>query len=225
MNNVIILSQSTTNERYSKIIEAGLHTWVSTSKYPVIYYSGGETFFRKSNLLTVPVNDGDNVFIGETRFDYRAEKFISALEYCFNTMEFDFIYRTTCTSYINTSTLEEYIQSCRKFKVFDGALNMDRFGRKFVGTYNCLLSKDIIEQILKNKEKYLSIQEPEDLALGILLYDKLKYINDSDYPVNNKELRYCIFEEEYKKEMVCYKLNSEKYQTMYKIFFEQNRQN
>ena len=224
MKKTIILSQSTIDEKFSGIIKNGIETWASKSNFPVIFYSGGKTLDYSGNILTVPVDDRDNVIIENERFDFRAEKFISALEYCFENFDFDFLYRTTCTSYINTSTLNDYIQNSRNFKVFDGALNMDSLGRRFIGTYNCLMSRDVVEQILLNKEYYLSIKENEDLALGILVYSKLQYIDELDYPINkNFDLRYCLFEDTYRKEIVCYKLKSEEPEAMIKIFSEQYR--
>jgi hypothetical protein len=127
------------------------------------------------------ISESDSVYIsGDYSLkinDARGEKFIMALEYCLNNYEFDFIQRISCTSYIDTNKMYNYVSTIDKTKVYNGARNKYNSEYYFMAGHCVLMSRDIVELMVKNKEKYLSLSYPEDVATGkIILYDS-EYTN------------------------------------------------
>jgi hypothetical protein len=127
------------------------------------------------------ISESDSVHTGEGYSfkinDARGEKFIMALEYCLNNYDFDFIQRISCTSYVDVNKMYEYVSTINKTKVYNGARNMYNSKYYFMAGHCVLMSRDIVELMVKNKKKYLSLSYPEDVATGkIILYDS-KYTN------------------------------------------------
>jgi len=117
--------------------------------------------------------------------DARGEKFIMALEYCLNNFEFDFIQRISCTSYVDVSKMVNYINTLPKTKVYNGAKNMYNYEYYFISGHNILMSRDVVQLLVKHKKEYLAIAYPEDLATGRLIIHDLAYTNFSEQTNDN----------------------------------------
>jgi hypothetical protein len=112
--------------------------------------------------------------------DARGEKFIMTLEYCLNNLEFDFIQRISCTSYVDVAKMMTYLNTLSKTKVYNGARNMYNSEYYFITGHNVLMSRDTVETLVKHKKEYLAIPYPEDLATGRLIIHDLSYTNFSE---------------------------------------------
>jgi hypothetical protein len=192
MTKIIILNQCTLDPLYNDVDKAMRETWqqVIHPNIRIINYYGSDTLRDKqcvyspdSNKLIINVGDFKDNYIDENRneyeFDSRGEKFILALEYCLNNLKFDFIYRMSCTSYIDIFKMYDYINTTpAKEKVYNGTFNMYNYKHYFVSGFNVIMSKDIVEQLINNKNQFLNLQYPEDVATGMIIFDHLKYLED-----------------------------------------------
>ncbi len=164
MPKIIILNQCTIDPSYKDVDEAMRSTWQSI-KHPyaihdghplspaltvepitVINYYGSEslkdkqcTYSADTNTLIINIED-----------DSQEEKFILALEYCLNNFEFDYIYKTSCTSYIDVIKMYDHISSLSKENVCNGCKNT-------YDDFNVIMSRDIVEQIINNKSKFIEL--------------------------------------------------------------------
>lgn len=191
MVKILILNQCTLSPSYKDVEKAMKETWQQI-KHPnvtIINYYGSESnnnkqceYFPEGNKMVINVGDEHSTYLDENNteytFDSRGEKFILALEYCLKNLDFDYIYRMSCTSYIDVYRMYDFINSLEREKVYSGAFNMYQYKHYFVSGFNVIMSKDVVEQLVNNKEQYLKIKHPEDLATGILLFDYLKYLED-----------------------------------------------
>lgn len=77
-------------------------TWMTNlpNDWKVIYYQGGTETKLEDDILTVACEDG---------FDTTYRKFYLALDYLRSNFEYDFIFRTNPSTYINTKLLEVFI--------------------------------------------------------------------------------------------------------------------
>jgi hypothetical protein len=140
-----------------------------------------DNHFPQNHPTLKAIHDSDSLYTaGNSSYkinDSRGEKFIMALEYCLNNYEFDFIQRISCTSYVDIPKMHSYLSTMSKTKVYNGARNMYNSEYYFIAGHCVLMSRDIVEVLVKNKEKYLSLSYPEDVATGkIILYDS-EYTN------------------------------------------------
>ena len=192
MTKIIILNQCTLDPLYNDVDKVMRETWqqVIHPNIKIINYYGSDTLRDKQcvyspndNKLIINVGDFKDNYTdkngNEYEFDSRGEKFILALEYCLNNLEFDFIYRMSCTSYIDIFKMYDYIKTTpTKEKVYNGTFNMYDYKHYFVSGFNVIMSKDIVEQLINNKNQFLNLQYPEDVATGMIIFDHLKYLED-----------------------------------------------
>jgi len=188
---VLILNQATIDSSYSEIDKTMRLTWQCTQhpNVKIINYYGSNNlkdrqcnYYPDTNDLIINVGDDKDIYIDENgskyEFDSRGEKFVLALEYCLNNFEFDYIYRISCTSYIDIFKMYDYINSLSREKVYNGCKNMYNNQHYFVSGFSVIMSRDVVEQIVKNKKEFIKIKYPEDVATGMLLFDHLKYLKD-----------------------------------------------
>jgi hypothetical protein len=142
----------------------------------------------------------------ENRFakdiDPRADRFVNTLEYCLKHYEFDYVYRTSDSYYVDVRALKEFVSSgiFPTTKVYTGAIFSDAEHKKmdrdwcinFIAGSSCLMSRDTVEKLVENKDLYLklSIKQPEDCATGDVLVDHLHYINIYDQYTNHPEISF-----------------------------------
>ena len=207
MPKIIILNQSTLHPKYSLIDAACRVTWgmEEHDHIKTFHYYGnvsskgniiedifsctpepGESCLDSNNRLVQNIKDRVDVGAINKSEDTRAKRLISAFEYCLKNYEFDYIYRVSCTSYIDLKKLYDYSLTLGKEKIYNGpkyyledeGWAMDpNWKSSFVASFNCIMSKDTVQTLVDNKDLFLSINAPEDIATGRVLVDTLKYIN------------------------------------------------
>ena len=203
---VLILNQATIDSSYGEIDKAMRLTWQCTQhpNVKIINYYGSNTlkdrqcnYYPDTNNLIINVGDDKDIYIDENgseyEFDSRGEKFVLALEYCLNNFEFDYIYRISCTSYIDIFKLYNYLNSLSREKVYNGCRNMYQSQHYFVSGFSVIMSRDVIEQLVNNKKELIKLKYPEDVATGMIIFDYLKYLENFDnqdqsstYVINNE---------------------------------------
>lgn len=201
MTKIIILNQSNISPKYYTIDALSRTTW-SQIYHPDVevyhYYGGyddlnnpilalgtipprGTTVLNKvqmGNILVCGAND--NILIKDgVSIDSRSEKLIMAYEYCLEHLDFDYIVRICNTTYIDIKKMHRFLNSLeRKEKQYDGARNLYKYQYPFCTGFCNYMSKDCVDQLVKNKEEYLSLPAElaiEDLGVGVILMDRLKY--------------------------------------------------
>ena len=214
MPKTIVLNQSTLHPEYSFVDAACRVTWgMEEHEHVKIFHyygnvsSNGNTIedvfscvppkegicIDKFNRLVQNITDRIDVSAKDKKEDKRGERLIGALEYCLNNFEFDYIYRTSVTSYIDINKLYNYTLLLNKEKIYNGPKyyledewwSMDpNWKASFVSSFNCIMSRDVVQTLINNKNLFLNINAPEDIATGRVLVDNLKYINLKEQDIN-----------------------------------------
>lgn len=143
-------------------------TWAKEpSKNTKIYFykAGNNTVLNKNNLIVKSGRRADE--IGYKNFE--------AFEWTIKNENFDFLYRTNTSSYINIQNLEYYISKYRNNPgfIYDGIImniknKNDDTCIKFVSGSGILFSKKTVEVLINNKSEY-NHSLWEDVAIGELL--------------------------------------------------------
>ena len=191
MMKTIILNQATLDPSYSGVDKAMRLTWqnIEHPDVKIINYYGSDTssdrqcnYYPDLNNLIINVGDNKDTYIDENgseyEFDSRGEKFVLALEYCLKNFEFDYIYRISCTSYIDVHKMYNYLSSLSREKVYNGCRNMYNSQHYFVSGFSVIMSRDVVEQLVNHKEELIKLKYPEDVATGMMIFDHLKYLEN-----------------------------------------------
>ena len=199
MTKIIILNQCTLDPLYNDVDKVMRETWqqVIHPNIKIINYYGSDTLRDKQcvyspndNKLIINVGDFKDNYTdkngNEYEFDSRGEKFILALEYCLNNLEFDFIYRMSCTSYIDIFKMYDYINTTpTKEKVYNGTFNMYDYKHYFVSGFNVIMSKDIFSKVTDTVIQVSNIETAE----MIKMVDNMQ--RDTHFAISNEVARMC----------------------------------
>lgn len=214
MSRVIIVNQSTFHPKYESIDTTSRETWgsqiiddVDILNYYAAYDSEGEPIEHKfgtnpplgedkrvGNVLLQGVRDWKASRPRRRGEDTRLLRFIRVLEYCVDNYEFDYIYRTGCTSYIDIKKLLKYLDKVPKEKVYAGSAYCEshfpwfmsvkgkpKWKCSFVAGFHCLMSRDVVEFAVKNKKLLEEIDATEDVSFGMLVTTKGGYIKEEEF--------------------------------------------
>ena len=179
MNKIIILVlASDTYPSYRNHL-AQKKTWVmhKSENVKVYFYKAGENTGIKNNDLIVKSG---------SRADEIGYKNFEAFDWIIKNEDFDFLFRTNTSSFINVKNLHEYINKShnRSDLIYDGKIiNLKNKKNdtciKFVSGSGILFSKKTIETLVNNKDEY-DHSLWEDVAIGELLNKK------GVFPTNGK---------------------------------------
>jgi hypothetical protein len=126
-------------------------------------------------------------------------KTISFFEYCLQNEEFDYIFRCNCGSYIDTNLLYNISLGLSNNKLYYGAIGKIWPGQqhdqvvdreiRYVSGAGMLLSRDVIEHIVQNKDdlEYNGFNKIDDVSIGDLL-DRTGYCKPHESPPNVQSL-------------------------------------
>ena len=165
---ILVLSSKTyPSSRNKKAIK---NTWGSIlqDNLKIIFYESGEVEKVIDDTLFVePDTSSRNL----------GYKLLLALDWCEKNIDYDFIFRTNTSSFVNTKELEKYISAnlidkdyiycgmplVRDYKESDKKIN-------FLSGAGIIFNKKTVQLILKKKEQW-DHNEWEDVSLGKLLED------------------------------------------------------
>ncbi len=161
---LVLASNTYPSRRNEKVIKK---TWAikDTANTNIIFYKSGKHISFKNNDLTVVA--------GKKTTDIGL-KTIKAFEWASKNIEFDYIFRTNTSSYVNISELQKKIKTLNnKNYIYSGikmSLPKNEFRKKidFISGAGILFNKNTINLILKNKDEF-DKNEMDDVALGKLL--------------------------------------------------------
>ena len=160
---VLILSSDTyPSKRNKNIIN---ETWVkSNSENTKIYfYEAGQKTHLVNNTLYVE-DSGTAQDIGK--------KTIAAIDWAYKNLEFDFIFRTNTSSYVNIKNLKNYISNyCISSEyVYRGVIHQKKFADQeksldYVNGAGIILNRESVKKIIENSNNW-DHTEWDDVALG-----------------------------------------------------------
>lgn len=138
------------------------------SNYQVIHFVGKvETNNREVNYI----DDGDNDYlILNTNDGYSniAEKTIVAFEEVFKNYDFDYVFRTNTSSYINFKKFEKYIKNPKNNLDYSGQKLKTIEGDEIASGAGFFISRKNIKLLIDNKKDFDTIL-PDDVAIARLL--------------------------------------------------------
>ena len=155
------------NGIYTRLVDTIRKTWDSeiVDDVKTLYY------YNDNNLESIKIN-GDELFIPcEDGIDKLGYKVILSLEYVLDNIEFDYIFKMNCSSYLNKKMLKDIVLKNQRDNLYGG----------FLGRYNdidfasgagTLLSKDLVKYIVDNKELW-DHSLVEDVSIGKILMGKV----------------------------------------------------
>lgn len=147
-------------------------TWGKDERVRVIYYQGGS----KNDYLK-----GDRLYLNAgTTIDDTLEKLLSAYEWVNKNIEFDYIFRTTTTTYLDIENFINFLNKNKNKKLYSGVymphaiVNNKVEKIRFLSGAGFFTSKDIVNLLLSNKEKLLQYGLWDDVGIGKLLIEEMK---------------------------------------------------
>jgi len=128
-----------------------------------------EIFYLYSNpKIEKPYIDGDK-FYAKTQENLKSigHKMLQAFDFFFNNYEFDYIFRTNLSSYVDLPKLATILES-KNFN-YDGVVGKAA-GIQFASGAGYVLSKNCVNYVINHKQ-YWNHSLIDDLALGRLMND------------------------------------------------------
>jgi hypothetical protein len=158
----LVLVLSTSVEPFPQLIETIKQTWASVSvpEVDVLFYYGGDREELDGRDLYLPVED-DLPNVGR--------KTLACFEYVLDSFDFDLVYRTNCSTYIDLPNLRDYIRAHAKPTRFYAGKGNSADGIDFATGTGIFLSRDLV-QLAVNEQSRWDHSYLDDVALAKLLH-------------------------------------------------------
>lgn len=187
---IIICVLSLEKEPYISLEKTIRETWGNntTPNVEIIYYYG---------------NGDENKLVGDKFYSKTPEglynigyKTLNLFEYLINNKDFDYIFRTNSSSYVDIGKLIDYIEDKSKKDFYSGVIG-NHGGINFASGSGYFISKDLVDLVLQNKNKW-DHSLIDDVSLGKLLSEnnvniykgnRCDMIKPTDYKNNHYHYR------------------------------------
>jgi hypothetical protein len=160
---VVIAVLGCRSELFTLLIEEGIKkTWgnYSNPNIRIVYYYGqqlNEPYIMSNNDVILNVDDG----LGNV-----ALKTLLFYEFL-NKQNFDYVFRTNCSSYVNIDNLLKFLENKPKENFFSAIIGTHE-GKQFASGSGYFLSKDLVQKVVDNKH-LINTSLIDDLALSFAL--------------------------------------------------------
>lgn len=175
--NVITIVVSSVLDPWISIENDGIRkTWLEKKgdNLVLFYYGDVDTLKVDDDKIFLPHDEG---------FMNIGKKTISLMEYIVQNYEFNYIFKTNTSSYIDLNLLNEYVGNKPKENLYSGVIG-DYNGIQFVSGCGVLLSKDLVKFYIDNKSK-VRHDIIEDVAMGLFFtQNNIKPIPGPRFDVN-----------------------------------------
>ena len=158
----VIISILAMEARHYPLLDSAVRkTWYNLNEenHKIFFYYGN----REKNEIV-----GENIY---TTFDEGlygcGHRTIAMLELLYNEYEFDYIFRTTLSSYVDIKKMTEFLNDKPKDNFYCGVIG-DFYGIPFCSGSGYFLSRNLVKLILDNKNLW-NHEYIDDVALGILM--------------------------------------------------------
>ncbi len=158
---VLVANPSIKTQGFLSLEQAQLSTWMSKDLPNVksfFYYGSTTSTSFKNRELHIKCDEGINITI----------KTLKMFEYCLDNFDFDFIFRTNLSSYVNLNRLYKYCKTLPQENIYQGHIGVHQ-GIKFASGSGILLSKDVVKIITSMYPKIKSFGLNDDPYIGKIL--------------------------------------------------------
>lgn len=158
---IIICVLSLEKEPYISLEKTIRETWGNntTSSVEIIYYYG---------------NGDENKLVGDKFYSKTPEglynigyKTLNLFEYLINNYDFDYIFRTNLSSYVNINSLVDFIKDKPNDNFYSGVVG-NSGDIKFASGSGYFISRDLIKKVINNKSNW-DHNLIDDVSLGKLM--------------------------------------------------------
>lgn len=154
---------------YDKFYESQKKTWDSEKIDGVetLYYFGNSGINSHRFMDENDIIDGNEILVnvGESHLGHKTIRAFNLIK----ELDFDYIFRTNSSSYVDKKMLLEYVKTKPKFNYYSGVIG-NHHGIKFSSGCGYILSKDLLNLVLNQKNNW-NHNLVDDVAMGKLLYD------------------------------------------------------
>lgn len=168
--NVIILVLSHFEEPYVMLENCIKNTWANHNfdNVKLFFYHGGEKELIYPDKIITNYPEGlDNI----------GYKTIRTFEILLKNYDFDYVFRTNSSSYINIEKLLTYLENKPRKSFYHGLIGK-HLDLNYASGSGYFLSKDLVEKIVENKN-FWPHQLIDDLAIAHLLRDLNVYPSEA----------------------------------------------
>jgi hypothetical protein len=141
-------------------------------------FMGYQARYTSSKILKVE-DPAIHIHFPDSYLTYRWKE-LALFRYFLTETKFDYLFLTSSSSYVKLDKLKEYVENLPAVGVYAGATPYD--SAEFISGANRILSRDVIEQVVKNSKKFNPVII-EDVALGNLI-SRLGFLRTS-FPISN----------------------------------------
>lgn len=171
---VLVMVLAADVQGYDALIRAIRSTWGedASDDFKIVYYYGyrdGHPKPEPNKILRI----GDDIICGcEENMHSICHKTLMAYEYVLSKFEFDYTFRCCCGSYVARDELMKFIEDKPSERFYCGIIGHD--DPPFASGSGYFLSRDLVGEVVKNKEKILGYPYPgyqDDVAIGRFMKD------------------------------------------------------
>jgi hypothetical protein len=157
---VLVLVLAARIPPYPALVRVIERTWASTSVPGIetLVYIGGPSSELRGRTLAVPVPD-DLAHVGQ--------KTIACFAYALEQRQFDLVFRTNCSSYVDLPNLSTFVGTRAVPRRFYGGKVGVPDGIRFASGSGYFLSRDLVELAVEHPDEWND--SPDDVALASLL--------------------------------------------------------
>lgn len=159
--------------KFNRIANVSRSTWMRENTQNSIFsffYQGGS---EKSCLINDILNLSCEDFWQERSVSYVSTiKMIKMFKYCLESFSFDFLFRTSSSTYVNYRLLLEHCKNIKPNSYYGGKVVTnncnDTYNEdiKYCLGHGFILSRDLVELLVSNQDELLSYALIDDLAVG-----------------------------------------------------------
>lgn len=156
--NILVLVLHSEAEPWRTIAETQRETWIASSRLECLHYVGGASCEHLDGCtLRLPAAEG--------RLDRLGIKTAMAFDWALRNREFDFVYRTNTSSYVDTAMLSQLLASKQRSRYYAGYHNPSYGG--FASGCGYALSRDCAKIVAADRR--VAAAYPDDVAVAKLL--------------------------------------------------------
>lgn len=158
----LVLVLSARVRPYPALVKTIKETWASAHVEGVetLFYFGGRETVVLGDELTLNVPDG---------FADIGRKSIACFDWCLQNRDFDLVFRTNCSSYVDLRNLRRYVdENGRGNSFYAGLIGEGPDGLSFASGAGYFLSRDLADLVVRGRARW-NHQLIDDVALGELL--------------------------------------------------------
>ena len=168
---VLVPILSLKEEPFISVEQSSRNTWAQTSNENIeLFYVYGqenkdEKYVKESNELYVNSPDGKNIKLnGVTYYNNVLQKTIAIFKYALNNFEFDFLFRTNISPYVNLDNLYKFLLQQSSSNFYGGCFG----GRQWASGLGLIFSRDVVELIISSLDRF-KLSGADDLWFGNVL--------------------------------------------------------